>query len=189
MNKYIKYGIVIGAILIIILVSSKLTYAVYTEKSDGNSVIDFTTNNLNSVINYVNDGEFVGSLNVGSDYKSGIRSDVVFYNSDLNVGLKGNLYLDLVNLPDNFNKESAFKWSVVRNDVVISEGNFIGYNEGDSIVIYGPFDLDGDDSVYEVYVWIDSGIYVNNVDLKGESLGLSIRAYAYQKEMDEQVKL
>lgn len=184
MNKGFKYVIVIIIAICAIFFVSGLTYAVYTERSEGNSVIDLTTKNLSSIVKYVNNGEFTGSLNVGNDYSSGIRSDVIFYNSDLAVGLKGNLYLNLIDIPDGFNKESAFKWSVVRDGVVLSEGNFIGYNKDDSIVVYGPFELDGNKSPFEVYVWIDSSVYVNNVDLMGDNLKLSIKAFAYQKEMD-----
>lgn len=184
MNSKVKYLIFLIVIFCCVLLGFGLTYSVYTSISDDNSVIDLSTKSLGEIIEYENNGNFSGSLNFGSDYTSGIKSSVVFYNKDKNVGLKGYLYLDLIELPDGFNKEEAFKWTVVRNGEVIS-GNFIGYNSGESIAMIGPFDLSVEYENFDVYVWVDSSVGVSNVDLNNENLKLSIRAYAYQKEMDE----
>lgn len=171
-------------VLCVVLLGAGLTYSVYTSVSDDNSVIDFSTKSLGEIIEYENDGNFSGSLNFGSDYTSGIKSSVIFYNKDRDVDLRGYLYLDLVELPDGFNVEEAFKWSVVRGGEVFS-GNFVGYNTGESIPLIGPFDLSFDYESFDVYVWVDSLVGVNNVDLNNENLKLSIRAYAYQAELDD----
>ena len=91
--------------------------------------------------------------------------------------------MDLISLPEGFNKEEAFKWTVVRNGEVIS-GNFIGFNDGESIPMIGPFDLSYEYENFDVYVWVDSSIGVTNINLNNDNLKLSIRAYAYQREMD-----
>ena len=184
MDKKIKYLIFLVSIFCIVLLGFGITYSVYTSISDSNSTIDLGTKSLGEIIEYENNGNFSGSLNFGNDYTLGIKSSVVFYNNDKNVGLRGYLYLDLISLPKEFNEEEAFKWTVVKGDEVIS-GNFIGYNTGESIPMIGPFDLSTTYENFEVYVWIDSSIGVSNINLNNENLKLSIRAYAYQEEMDK----
>ena len=183
MDKRIKYLIFLVVIFCVILLGFGITYSVYTSISDSNSTIDLSTKSLGEIIEYENNGNFTGDLNFGSDYTSGIKSSVVFYNKDKNVGLRGYLYLDLISLPEGFNKEEAFKWTVVRNGEVIS-GNFIGFNDGESIPMIGPFDLSYEYENFDVYVWVDSSIGVTNINLNNDNLKLSIRAYAYQREMD-----
>lgn len=179
------YAIVSILILIATIIGSTLALVYY--RSDTTYVNLTFESDLGAFINYKSGNPILGSdnavLNTGSDYTSGISTEIEFWKTPEahNMDIYGHIYLDITSGSNNLLNMEGLKWAVTSNDILISEGNFIGYSEGTSVPILVNQKLVSSLTKFKIYVWIDEN-NLGTVAGEDETFSVSVRCEATSGE-------
>lgn len=186
-NKSKIYALVSAIILVITVIGSTLALVYY--RSDTTYVNLTFESNLGAFINYQSGNPVLGSegkiLNSGSDYTSGISTEIEFWKTPEahNMDIYGHIYLDITSGSSELLNMEGLKWAVTSNDILISEGNFIGYSVGTSLPILVNQKLISSLTKFKIYVWIDEN-NLGNIAGESESLSVSVRCEATSGEYE-----
>lgn len=171
--------------LIITIIGATLALAYY--RSDITNVTLKYEENLGSFINYNNGTPILGGdnavLNASSSYIDGLSTEIEFWKVEeaKNMDIYGHIYLDVNTGSSALLEEPGLKWTVTSGDMVISEGNFVGYSQGDSVVVLINQKLLTKSTFFRIYIWLDENELVNT-DISGEALSLVVRCEATSVE-------
>lgn len=179
------YVIISALILLIAIIGS--TFALVYFRSEGTSVNLISDAELGNYINYKSGDPILGDdgkiLEVGSTYTSGLSTEIEFWKTANahNMDIYGHIYLNI----DKGSKEllnlQALKWSVTSNDVLISEGNFVGYSEGGSVPLLTNQKLLSRLTKFKIYIWIDENDNLNGT-VNGQDFEVTISCEATSGE-------
>lgn len=181
------YAIVSILILIATIIGSTLALVYY--RSDTTYVNLTFESDLGAFINYKSGNPILGSdnavLNTGSDYTSGISTEIEFWKTPEahNMDIYGHIYLDITYGSNNLLNMEGLKWAVTSNDILISEGNFVGYSEGTSVPILVNQKLISSLTKFKIYVWIDEN-NLGTVAGEDETFSVSVRCEATSGEYE-----
>ena len=112
--------------------------------SENKNVVFNTSKNLKDYITY-DDGEskFVGDFQVSDSYLDGVHTTISMMKSNdvSNITLMATINMDINAIGETMKVSPALKWVVTSGDStnvgdVLSSGNFIGSNDGDTMVLY-----------------------------------------------------
>ena len=186
-NKSKIYALVSAIILVITVIGSTLALVYY--RSDTTYVNLTFESNLGAFINYSSGNPVLGSegtiLNSGSDYTSGISTEIEFWKTPEahNMDIYGHIYLDITSGSSELLNMEGLKWAVTSNDILISEGNFIGYSVGTSLPILVNQKLISSLTKFTIYVWIDEN-NLGTVAGEDETFSVSVRCEATSGEYE-----
>lgn len=181
------YAIVSILILIAAIIGSTLALVYY--RSDTTYVNLTFESDLGAFINYKSGNPILGSdnavLNTGNDYTSGISTEIEFWKTPEahNMDIYGHIYLDITSGSNNLLNMEGLKWAVTSNDILISEGNFVGYSEGTSVPILVNQKLVSSLTKFKIYVWIDEN-NLGTVAGEDETFSVSVRCEATSGEYE-----
>ena len=174
-NKKIIY-LTIGLLVIVLLISLG-TFAYWNWMSGENKNVVFNTSKaLKDYITY-NDGEskFVGDFQVSDSYLDGVHTTISMKKDKAaNVSLMATINMDINAIGETMKVSPALKWVVTSGDStnvgdVLSSGNFIGSNAGDTMVLLPNIEVLTTEQKFTIWIWIDSSENPS-ADLTGETL-------------------
>ena len=174
-NKKIIY-LTIGLLVIGLLISLG-TYAYWNWTSSENKNVVFNTSKaLKDYITY-NDGEskFVGDFQVSDSYLNGVHTTISMKKDKAaNVSLMATINMDINAIGETMKVSPALKWVVTSGDStnvgsILSSGNFIGSNAGDTMVLLPNIEVLTTEQKFTIWIWIDSSENPS-ADLTGETL-------------------
>ena len=174
-NKKIIY-LTIGLLVIVLLISLG-TFAYWNWMSSENKNVVFNTSKaLKDYITY-NDGEskFVGDFQVSDSYLDGVHTTISMKKDKAaNVSLMATINMDINSIGETMKVSPALKWVVTSGDStnvgsILSSGNFIGSNAGDTMVLLPNIEVLTTEQKFTIWIWIDSSENPS-ADLTGETL-------------------
>lgn len=176
---------IIISIMLLILVVVGVTLALVLFRSETIDVnLNFGTD-LGGYINYSENSSTIGGITLtpGTDYTTGSSSEIELWKKEnaKNFDIYGHLYLDIDAGNEALLNSPALKWAVVSNNILLGEGNFNGYEQGDSIPVLSNHKLLLTETNYTVYVWVDENESID-VSLEGENFSVSVRCEATSGE-------
>lgn len=181
-----KIYVIVSAIILFVAIVSSTLALVYFRSNITDVNLTFDTD-LGRFINYNNGTPILGEdgkiLDIVDDYTGGLSTEIELWKTDeaRNMDIYGHIYLNLDSGTEELFNMEALKWSVTSNDILISEGNFIGYSEGSSIPILINHELLTTLTKFKVYVWLDKNGYVNS-NAEGKTLIVTVRCQATSGE-------
>ena len=184
-----KRCMVLVVVLFIALVAVLGTMALYYYRTEITGVNLASDTNLGQYINYENGTPIISSDNAvlesGSDYTSGLSTDIEFWKTTEahNMVLYGHIYLDIDTGSSDLLSEPGLKWAVVSNNVVLSQGNFTAYDEGDSVPILVNYELLSTETHFQIYIWIDENVV--STDISGETFSTTVRCEASSEQYNQ----
>lgn len=184
MRNKAKIFMTIGiSILVLAIVGSTLAYYVWTTSSDQETKI---TTSIGAAYVYFDGGGSIedAALRPVSDKSKGITK-TISVKSNVS-GIKWNLYLDLISLPDEL-KEESFKYAIYNGSNVIKEGNFSStsitsdtstctVNNTTHIVLLDNASVSTSTTTYTLYIWVDGANYENPTDMMNQSFSFKLHA-------------
>lgn len=183
--KYKIYAIVSSIVLIIAIIGSTLAL-VYYRSTITNVNLTFDTN-LGGFINYKSGDPILGGegdiLNPGSTYTSGLSTEIEFWKTyeAHNMDIYGHIFLDIITGSDELLSIEGLKWAVTTNNILIAEGNFVGYSQGTSVPILVNQKLLSTLTKFKIYIWIDENNITGAVN-EGEVFSVTARCEATSGE-------
>ena len=179
------FAIILALILVITIIGSTLALVYF--RSETTSVNLTFDSDLGKYINYKS-GELIfddDSLIPGNDYTSGLSTEIEFWKTTnaQNMDIFGHIYLDVELGSEELLNMEGLKWTVVSNNILISEGNFVGYSQGSSVPLLVNHKLLSSLTKFQIYVWIDENGLVNNV-VSGEDFSITVRCEATSGEYE-----
>lgn len=180
---------VIVSIIILIVAIIGTTLALVYFRGDTTSINLSFEANLGEYINYKSGDSILGDeddiLNTSSDYTSGLSTEIEFWKTEVahNMDIYGHIYLEINNGSDVLLNSEGLKWAVSSNDILISEGNFIGYSEGGSIPVLVNHKLLSSLTKFKVYIWLDENSYIDP-SVENEALTVTVKCEASSGEYD-----
>lgn len=179
------YAIISAVIFVVVIIGS--TFALVYFRSETTSVNLTFDPDLGKYINYKS-GELIfddDSLIPGNDYTSGLSTEIEFWKTTnaQNMDIFGHIYLDVELGSEELLNMEGLKWTVVSNNILISEGNFVGYSQGSSVPLLVNHKLLSSLTKFQIYVWIDENGLVNNV-VSGEDFSITVRCEATSSEYE-----
>ena len=180
-----KTYMIVGIIILIISVIGSAFALVYY-RSDPTLVTLFFDEGIGEYINYNNDIPVLnGQLNLGEDYNSGINTEIEFWKTEVahNMDIYGHIYLEIEKGSTALLNEPGLKYAVVSNNIVLSEGNFVEYKEGDMVPILVNNELVSSKTYFQIYIWLDEN-ELQNYDLEGEKLEAIVKCEATSERYD-----
>ena len=179
-NKYML--ITFLSVLIIACILS--TVAIYTWTSSTNTNVALTLNGLDAYINYKEGKDTInGSLVPGSDYASGISTEIELWRSpDFSGDIYATIFLDIESIGTNM--KTALKWAIVSNDVLLDEGDFVGEEAGNSINLVDYIKLKTTKQTFTVYIWLDETMSIDS-EIVDEEISVIVRAEASAKVISD----
>ena len=180
------YAIVSSIVLFVAVVGATLALIYY--RSDVTEVNIKTEPELGTFINYISGDDIIGddgkTLEVGNHYTSGLSTEIELWKIEeaRNMDIYSNIYLNIKNGSEELLNMPALKWAVTSNDILISEGNFMGSSQGENIPILINHKLLTTVTKFKVYVWIDDSEEKNS-DAEGETLNVSVWCEATSNEL------
>ena len=147
-----KKHIIVGSLLVIgaIMVGSSLAWWTWSTSSNEQTNVVVTVGGI--TIDY-EDGENITNNNLipTSTKEKGISKNIT-------VSSTGQVYLDLnmevVSLDDGL-KDVSFVYELYKDDIFITNGNFLNSNAGDSINLLNGVKITSTPITYTLYIWID----------------------------------
>ena len=178
MNKRNKILIIISIILIILIILGG-TLALWTWNSSENKNIVFNTaSDLQDYIIY-DEGEskFVGDFQVSDSYLDGVHTTISLYKTEdvSNVDLYATINMDINSIGTNLKSLPGLKWVVTSgnstdsNHEILSQGNFLGTNDGDTLVLYNNIEVLTTKKEFTIWLWLDSSTNLDS-ELTGERI-------------------
>ncbi len=174
-NKRKKYLIIALSIVAIFIFAGTYAYWNWTSSENKNVVFN-TSKDLKDYITY-NDGEskFVGDFQVSDSYLDGVHTTISMKKDGaVNVSLMATINMDINAIGETMKVSPALKWVVTSGDStnvgdVLSSGNFIGSNAGDTMVLLPNIEVLTTEQKFTIWIWIDSSENPS-ADLTGETL-------------------
>ena len=174
-NKRKKYLIIALSIVAIFIFAGTYAYWNWTSSENKNVVFN-TSKDLKDYITY-DDGEskFVGDFQVSDSYLDGVHTTISMKKDGAaNVSLIATINMDINAIGETMKVSPALKWVVTSGDStnvgdVLSSGNFIGSNAGDTMVLLPNIEVLTTEQKFTIWIWIDSSENPS-ADLTGETL-------------------
>lgn len=184
MKNKAKLFMIIGiSVLLLAIIGSTLAYYVWVTSSAQETKI---TTSIGSAYVYFDGGGSIenAKLRPVSDKSKGVTK-TISVKSNVS-GIKWNLYLDLVSLPDEL-KEESFKYALYIGSSVIKEGNFSSasitsntsnctVNNTTHITLVNNASVSTSTTTYTLYIWIDGANYENPMDMMNKSFSFKLHA-------------
>ena len=184
MKNKAKLFMIIGiSVLLLAVIGSTLAYYVWVTSSAQETKI---TTSIGSAYVYFDGGGSIenAKLRPVSDKSKGVTK-TISVKSNVS-GIKWNLYLDLVSLPDEL-KEESFKYALYNGSSVIKEGNFSSasitsntsnctVNNTTHITLVNNASVSTSTTTYTLYIWIDGANYENPMDMMNKSFSFKLHA-------------
>ena len=184
MKNKAKLFMIIGiSVLLLAVIGSTLAYYVWVTSSAQETKI---TTSIGSAYVYFDGGSSIenAKLRPVSDKSKGVTK-TISVKSNVS-GIKWNLYLDLVSLPDEL-KEESFKYALYNGSSVIKEGNFSSasitsntsnctVNNTTHITLVNNASVSTSTTTYTLYIWIDGANYENPMDMMNKSFSFKLHA-------------
>ena len=188
---------IIISIFIIILGIVGVTFALVYYRSDTTSVNLNSEASISGFINYESGNPVLGSegkvLEASSSYNDGLSTEIEFWKTEnaKNMDIYGHIYIDIVTGSNELLNMEGLKWAVTSNNggsqyILISEGNFVNYEEGDSVPILVNHKLLSNLTNFQVFIWLDEGS-ITDTSIRGESFSTSVRCEATTSEYDSSI--
>ena len=184
MKNKAKLFMIIGiSVLLLAVIGSTLAYYVWVTSSAQETKI---TTSIGSAYVYFDGGSSIenAKLRPVSDKSKGVTK-TISVKSNVS-GIKWNLYLDLVSLPDEL-KEESFKYALYNGSSVVKEGNFSSasitsntsnctVNNTTHITLVNNASVSTSTTTYTLYIWIDGANYENPMDMMNKSFSFKLHA-------------
>ena len=184
MKNKAKLFMIIGiSVLLLAVIGSTLAYYVWVTSSAQETKI---TTSIGSAYVYFDGGSSIeiAKLRAVSDKSKGVTK-TISVKSNVS-GIKWNLYLDLLSLPDEL-KEESFKYALYNGSSVIKEGNFSSasitsntsnctVNNTTHITLVNNASVSTSTTTYTLYIWIDGANYENPMDMMNKSFSFKLHA-------------
>ena len=184
MKNKAKLFMIIGiSVLLLAVIGSTLAYYVWVTSSAQETKI---TTSIGSAYVYFDGGSSIenAKLRPVSDKSKGITK-TISVKSNVS-GIKWNLYLDLISLPDEL-KEESFKYALYNGSSVVKEGNFSSasitsntsnctVNNTTHITLVNNASVSTSTTTYTLYIWIDGANYENPMDMMNKSFSFKLHA-------------
>ena len=174
MNKYKKYMYIGIFILLISLVGSVGTYAWFTWISPSNTKLTLSIGPLADVTFTSGNDINITNLAPVYNYTDGVSTTFTIKNYDSTSSLLYKVKLDITTI-DNELKDESFKYTLLKDNSVVKEGNLSLTNNGTTLIL-NTASLDkaysstySRTSTYKLYFWID-GNMENNPNMMNKSL-------------------
>ncbi len=182
MNKYRKLSITLLIISVIFIILGG-TLSLWTWNSSENKNVVFNTaSNLQDYIIY-DEGEskFVGDFQVSDSYLDGVHTTISLYKTEEvnDVDLYATINMDINSIGKNIKSLPGLKWVVTSgnstdsNREILSQGNFLGTNDGDTLVLYNNIEVLTTKKEFTIWLWLDSSSNLDS-ELTGETIDTSI---------------
>ena len=184
MKNKAKLFMIIGiSVLLLAIIGSTLAYYVWVTSSAQETKI---TTSIGSAYVYFDGGSSIenAKLRPVSNKSKGVTKTISVKSNAS--GIKWNLYLDLISLPDEL-KEESFKYALYNGSSVIKEGNFSSasitsntsnctVNNTTHITLINNASASTSTTTYTLYIWIDGANYENPMDMMNKSFSFKLHA-------------
>ena len=181
-NKSKLYMIISIIILLIVVIGS--AYAYYRIVLFGDLTVNPITNGLDYYINYAKGTDITSSvLEPSSDYRGGNSVTITFYKKDNTYDIYGHIYLDVTSVGTTLSSSASLKYTVLSNDIIISQGTLGGIENGDSLLLAVNIPLSTEQTEYTVYLWLDDA-NSNASSAENETISATVRCEATMKEIN-----
>lgn len=178
---------IIISVLILVVAIIGTTFALVYFRSENTSFNLAVEPELGNYINYKSGDHILGDdgkiLEIGSSYTSGLSTEIEFWKTANahNMDIYGHIHLNIDKGSKELLNMPALKWSVISNDILISEGNFAGYSEGESIPLLINQKLLSTLTKFKIYIWIDENDNLNET-VSGQEFEVTISCEATSSE-------
>ena len=181
-NKSKLYMIISIIILLIVVIGS--AYAYYRIVLFGDLTVNPITNGLDYYINYAKGTDITSSvLEPSSDYRGGNSVTITFYKKDNTYDIYGHIYLDVTSVGATLSSSASLKYTVLSNNIIISQGILGGIENGDSLLLAVNIPLSTEQTEYTVYLWLDDA-NSNASSAENETISATVRCEATMKEIN-----
>ena len=176
-NRNIR--LIIGTILLGLLFIAG-TFSLYIwDANDNKDVVFNTSKKLQEYIIYDSgESKFVGDLQVGSSYTSGVHTTVsIKKDSEVNnIPLYATINMKVKSIGDNLSSE-ALKWTVTKgnatsNGDVLASGNFSSLTTDSELALISNFEVTTTMSEYTIWIWLDETLA--SPSMSDETLDVSV---------------
>ena len=179
-KKQLIYSILV--LFLVGLIVAGGTFAYYSFTATNNKNISFNTSKeLQNYIIY-NEGEskFSGDFKVSSTYTEGMHSTISLYKTSevSNIDLIATIKMDINEIGNNIKNSKAVKWVVTEGNStnvgnVLSQGNFIGVNNNDTLTLVPNLEVTSTETFYTIWLWLDENENPSD-NLTGETLDTTV---------------
>ena len=181
-NKSKLYMIISIIILLVVVIGS--AYAYYRIVLFNDLTVNPITNGLDYYINYAKGTDITSSvLEPSTDYSGGNSVTITFYKKDNTYDIYGHIYLDVTSVGTALSSSSALKYTVLSNNIIISQGTLGGIANGDSLLLAVNIPLSTEQTEYTVYLWLDDA-NSNASSAENETISATVRCEATMKEIN-----
>ena len=164
-KRYIQIGILI---VLISLVGLMGTYAWFTWKSSSNTNVTLSIGNLADVTFTSGPDINISNLAPVYNYTDGVSTTFVIKNNSTTNNINYEIKLDVTSISNELKSES-FKYTLLKDNIVVGEGNLKDAINGKSLVLNTGLLAKGSTSNYKLYFWIDGNIE-NSSSMMNKSL-------------------
>ena len=181
-NKSKLYMLISIIILVISVIGS--SYAYYRIVLFNDLTVNPITNGLDYYINYAKGTDITSSvLEPSTDYSGGNSVTITFYKKDNTYDIYGHIYLDVTSVGTALSSSASLKYTVLSNDIIISQGTLGGIANGDSLLLAVNIPLSTEQTEYTVYLWLDD-TNSNASSAENETISATVRCEATMKEIN-----
>ena len=181
-NKSKLYMIISIIVLVVVVIGS--AYAYYRIVLFNDLTVNPITKGLDYYINYAKGTDITSSvLEPSSDYRGGNSVTITFYKKDNTYDIYGHIYLDVTSVGATLSSSSSLKYTVLSNNIIISQGTLGGIENGDSLLIAVNIPLSTEQTEYTVYLWLDDA-NSNASSAENETISATVRCEATMKEIN-----
>ena len=182
-NKSKLYMIISIIILVIVVIGS--AYAYYRIVLFSDLTVNPITKGLDYYINYAKGTDITSSvLEPSTDYSGGNSVTITFYKKDNTYDIYGHIYLDVTSVGETLSNSASLKYTVLSNDIIISQGTLGGIENGDSLLLAVNIPLSTEQTEYTVYLWLDDA-NSNASSAENETISATVRCEATMKEIND----
>ena len=182
-NKSKLYMIISIIVLLVVVIGS--AYAYYRIVLFGDLTVNPITNGLDYYINYAKGTDITSSvLEPSSDYRGGNSVTITFYKKDNTYDIYGHIYLDVTSVGATLSSSACLKYTVLSNNIIISQGTLGGIENGDSLLLAVNIPLSTEQTEYTVYLWLDDA-NSNASSAENETISATVRCEATMKEIND----
>ena len=182
-NKSKLYMIISIIVLLIVVIGS--AYAYYRIVLFNDLTVNPITKGLDYYINYAKGTDITSSvLEPSSDYRGGNSVTITFYKKNNTYDIYGHIYLDVTSVGATLSSSSSLKYTVLSNNIIISQGTLGGIENGDSLLLAVNIPLSTEQTEYTVYLWLDDA-NSNASSAENESISATVRCEATMKEIND----
>ena len=181
-NKSKLYMIISIIILVVVVIGS--AYAYYRIVLFSDLTVNPITKGLDYYINYAKGTDITSSvLEPSSDYRGGNSVTITFYKKDNTYDIYGHIYLDVTSVGTTLSSSASLKYTVLSNNIIISQGTLGSIANGDSLLLAVNIPLSTEQTEYTVYLWLDDA-NSNASSVENETISATVRCEATMKEIN-----